>query len=267
MAKERSGIKAVFFDLDDTLCAYWKASKTGLREAFLKHGPPDITPERMMESWAETFREFSPTLKQTGWYEGYCVSGEPTRTEQMRLTLEHLGIDDEAMAAKLSESYRFERNRALKLFPGTEEVLATLHRQYKLGLITNGPADIQREEIETLGVERFFDEILIEGEMGEGKPLASVFERAAASVPATGDELLFVGNSYRHDVRPALDAGWHAIWVRRESDVPPSAASERSRPEEMPEGAPQPDAVVRDLGEVISYVSAIPQRGMVHSQR
>lgn len=267
MAKERAGIKAIFFDLDDTLCAYWEASKIGLREAFLKHGPPDISPEQMMESWAGAFREFSPTLKQSGWYEGYCVSGEPTRTEQMRLTLERIGIDDHKMASKLSESYRRERNRALRLFPETEEVLEALHRHYPLGLITNGPADIQREEIETLGIGLYFDHILIEGEMGEGKPLPSVFERAADLVGASGEQMLFVGNSYKHDVRPALDAGWHAIWVRRPSDVPPSTSTAGSKPEELPPGAPKPDSTVGTLREVLAYLAAKPSLGMAQSPR
>lgn len=29
-----SGVKAIYFDLDDTLCAYWDACKQGLRETF-----------------------------------------------------------------------------------------------------------------------------------------------------------------------------------------------------------------------------------------
>jgi putative hydrolase of the HAD superfamily len=252
MSKDKANVKAIFFDLDDTLCAYWEASKIGLRSAFENHGPAGHTADELLQSWAAAFREFSPTLKQTGWYEGYCVSGEPTRTEQMRLTLERLGINDAEMANNLSNAYREGRNNALRLFPEAVEVLQTLQRQYPLGLITNGPADIQREEIATLHIAHYFDHIFIEGEMMEGKPLQAVFRRAEAAVGLQPYEILFVGNSYGHDIKPALEAGWHAIWVKRDTDVPPS----RSKGEDKPAGDPEPDLTVDDLRDVLRWLES-----------
>ena len=254
MTKDSATIKAIYFDLDDTLCAYWDASKKGLLRAFAQCGPEGHSPEELMRHWAATFREFSPTLKQTGWYEGYCVSGEPTRTEQMRLTLERIGIADEAMALELSEAYRHERNAALRLFPDAAQVLEILSNRYPLGLITNGPADIQREEIATLGIARYFKHIFIEGEMKEGKPLPAVFARAAEAMGALPQELLFVGNSYAHDVRPALEEGWHAIWVRRKTDIPPSHDEARRKLEQIPPSGPVPDAVASSLTDVLGYL-------------
>ena len=197
-----------------------------------------------------------PDAEATGWYEGYLKSGEATRTEQMRLTLLRLGIVDPDRAERLSEAYMKERDRALRLFEDTEEVLTALNR-YPLGLITNGPADIQRQEIATLGIEPYFDHIMIEGEMGEGKPKPAVFERAAALVGLLGAELLFVGNSYAHDVEPALEAGWHAIWVRRPTDIPPSAGADQAQPEQMHPSAPKPDAIVGHLRDILPMLGAV----------
>ena len=201
----------------------------------------------MIKHWASAFRRFGPGLKQTGWYSIYLKTGEPTRTEQMRLALLELGIVDGDRAAKLSSIYADERDKALRLFEETPKILDKLHGKYPLGLVTNGPADVQRQEIETLGLTRYFDNIFIEGEMGEGKPNPAVFTRAAEAVGVAPGNLLFVGNSYIHDVRPAIDAGWHAVWVRRSTDVPPSA----SGPESAPHGAPAPDAIIGDLSELL----------------
>lgn len=246
-------VRVIFFDLDDTLCGYWDAAKVGLRKAFAEAGPPGIDPETMVSHWAEAFREFAPTLKETGWYKTYLKTGEPTRTEQMRRTLLIAGIDDPAMARALGDSYADHRNDALELFPETLAVLATLReRGYPLGLITNGPEDIQRQEVETLGIEDWFEHILIEGEQGIGKPHAEVFRRAEAMSGAQGEEILFVGNSYAHDIRPALAAGWRAIWVRRPTDVPPSG----TKPEERPADLPAPTAEVSDLREVLELLPA-----------
>ncbi len=244
-------VRAIYFDLDDTLCGYWDASKEGLRKAFEQHGPEGHAIPDLIMHWAAAFRGFAPHIKKTTWYEGYLKNAEPSRTEQMRLTLERLGISDPDHASKLSHAYMTERDRALKLFPDALHVLGLLKDRYPLGLITNGPADVQRQEIKTLQVESYFNNIYIEGEMGEGKPLLSVFNRAAAAVECQPHEVLMVGNSYGHDIKGALEAGWHAIWIRRDSDVPPSADGKDSKPESKPEGAPEPDATIQTLSQLL----------------
>jgi len=248
------GVRAIYFDLDDTLCGYWDASKSALKLTFERHGPDGYEAVDLIRHWAAAFQEFAPTLKQTKWFEGYLQKGEPTRTEQMRLTLARLGIENEDLASLLSQAYMEERDRALVLFPDAIEVLDLLKSRYPLGLITNGPADVQRQEIGTLAIESYFQNIFIEGEMGEGKPSRAVFERAASVVNCEPHEMLMVGNNYGHDVRAALEFGWHAVWVRRDSDAPPHAGGAEPTPEELPVGAPVPDAEIGSLIELIGLL-------------
>lgn len=243
-------VKAIYFDLDDTLCGYWDASKAGLTQAFAQHGPAGFTPEEMKGHWGEAFRKFSPTLKATHWYEEYLTSGQPTRTEQMRLTLKEVGIEDEELAQNLSETYMVERDKALSLFHDAIEVLEALKGKYPLGLITNGPADIQRQEINTLKIGHYFDNIYIEGELRIGKPAPIVFEKARAAVGVEPHEILMVGNSYGHDIAAAITAGWQTAWIRRPSDVPPSARFS-GEPEVLPPGSPQPTLIIHELSELL----------------
>lgn len=245
--------RAVFFDLDDTLCGYWDASKAGLREAFSAHGPAGVDPEAMVRHWAEAYRTFAKEVKTDRWYPGYLKSGEPTRTEQMRQALELAGHPSPERAAQLSEAYAAARDRHLRLFPDAWEVLTTLKARVPLGLITNGPADIQRQEVATLGIAEFFDHFYIEGEFGVGKPHPSVFESAQAAVGVPAETVWMIGNSYGHDIAPALRAGWNAIWIRRPSDVPPSA-KDQSRPEERPEDSVAPTATVASLSEALAVM-------------
>jgi putative hydrolase of the HAD superfamily len=170
----------------------------------------------------------------------------------MRLMLHRLGVAEEGLAQKLGDAYAFARNANLKLFPEAISVLDTLKARYPLGLITNGPADVQRQEIETVGVGKYFEHVYIEGEMGRGKPLPEVFEMIAAEVGKRPDEILFVGNSYAHDILPAIEAGWHTAWIRRDTDVAPSNANEH--PEDKPLGAADPDATIYDLREVLTLL-------------
>ena len=247
-------IRAVFFDLDDTLCTYWDASKRALRETFEKHGPPEHDADRLVAEWAAAFRDFMPEVKTPEWYPLYLASGETTRTEQMRRTLLRLEREDPSLAAQLSQTYMELRNRYLVLFPEALEVIERLHGKVPLGLITNGPADIQRMEIEALGIAAYFDHIFIEGEQGIGKPESEVFSRAEKAVGLAPSEILFVGNSYAHDVLPAIHAGWKTAWVRRGSDVPPSTGGDQPKPEEQPKGQPSPDLTISSLDEIFSLV-------------
>ncbi len=244
-----AGVKVVFFDLDDTLCAYWAAAKSGLRLAFEDHPGHGKTPEEMIQHWGEAFREFSPTIKDTHWYAKYLESGETTRVELMRRVLERAGNFDEDLAERLSHTYYVERHAALELFPEVPEVLERLHTRFKLGLITNGPADIQRQEIETLHIGEYFDYVLIEGEIGTGKPDPVVTRLAEELSGFKGEEVLFVGNSYKHDVFTAQQAHWRHAWVRRPSDVAPT--SKTGVPEPKPDGAPEPELTITDLRELL----------------
>ncbi len=239
------GVKAVFFDLDDTLCAYWEAAKHGLRKAFEAHPEHGVPVEQLLEQWAVAFRGFVETIGKTHWYDKYKVSGEITRIELMRRMLERVGIYDDDLAERMSFTYYVERHAALRLFPESRDVLMALQADYALGIITNGPADIQRQELQTLQIEHLFGHVFVEGEVGFGKPDPRIFTLAQESVGLPAQQILFVGNSYKHDILPAQESGWKTAWVRRHTDVAPS--SRTGKPEELPEGATPPDIELESL--------------------
>ncbi|MBX3114762.1 MAG: HAD family hydrolase [Fimbriimonadaceae bacterium] len=243
-------VKAIYFDLDDTLCTYWDAAKAGLRKAFEDHPEHGSTPDAMLSEWAIAFSSFVETIGKTHWYEKYCASGEITRVELMRRMLERLNIFDEELAFRLSHTYHVERQAALELFPEALEVIQKLAKEYPLGLITNGPADIQQQEIQKLNIREYFPHIFIEGEHKIGKPDERIFRMAEQAVGLPPGEILFVGNSYKHDIVPAIEYGWKTAWIRRPSDVPPS--SRTGRPEERGENSVAPDVTITDLRELLS---------------
>jgi putative hydrolase of the HAD superfamily len=233
-------IRAVFFDLDDTLCAYWAASRKGLRQAIDEAGLA-LSTDDVIRAWREVFSTFSKEVKTDAWYRHYLESGEPTRTEHLKRTLELLGIPDEGKAKSLSDNYARLRDQYLVLFPEALSLLQHLQGRYCLGLITNGPADIQRQEIETLGIAEFFDHIFIEGEFKIGKPHAEIFDAARDKCGFEPEQMLFVGNAFEHDVQGAKRAGWWAIWVNRGEEYDPGTD-------------PRPDAEIVHLYEVCDWL-------------
>ena len=161
------------------------------------------------------------------------------------------GGDNADLAAHFRQRYLELRDRSLSLFPDAIELLDRIGPRLPLGLITNGPADLQRMEISTLQIEGRFAHIFIEGELGRGKPDPEVFSAASTAMGLEPQQILFVGNSYGHDIRPAIEAGWKTAWIRRPSDVPPSVRGVLALPEELPTGGATPDVIVTDLRDLI----------------
>ncbi len=231
-------IRAVYFDLDDTLCAYWSASRSALSQAFEEHA---LDVPAALRSWREVFKTFSKEIKTEEWYARYLESGEPTRTEHLRRTLAHLGMPDEELASSLSRRYAELRSQFLGLFEDAIPMLEHLRGRYRLGIITNGPTDVQRDELAQLRIERYFDQVLIEGEVKAGKPAREIFAVAERFCNLSADEMLFVGNAFEHDVQGAKASGWHAVWLNRGKELPV-------------ETGPRPDAVIRNLYELCGYL-------------
>jgi len=233
-------IRGVFFDLDDTLCDYVTASRTALRKTFEEHNI-GVPPDKAIDTWRSIFPSFSKEIKTDRWYEHYLESGETTRTEHMRRTLNALGIECDELAKTLSKRYAELRLDFLKLYPEAKSLLSALKGSYRLGLITNGPMDVQRQEIERLGIQSDFDTILIEGELKVGKPDPAIFYEAQRKTKLDPSQLLFVGNAFEHDVQGAKNAGWYALWFN-------------SQNEENPGTNPQPDAEIHSLYEVCDFL-------------
>lgn len=233
-------IRGVFFDLDDTLCDYVTASRTALRKTF-EEFDLGVPPEKAVTIWRSIFPSFSKEIKTDRWYEHYLESGEPTRTEHMRRTLQALKIESDEFAKVLSRRYAELRLDYLKLYPEAEPLLSLLKGRYKIGLITNGPMDVQRQEIECLGIQSYFDAILIEGELKIGKPDPAIFYQAQKITNLQPSQLLFVGNAFEHDVQGAKNAGWYALWFNSQNEANPGTK-------------PQPDDEIRNLYEVCDFL-------------
>jgi putative hydrolase of the HAD superfamily len=248
-----SSVKAIYFDLDDTLLGYWNASKAGLRRAFELFPVDGKSTDEMITAWGAVFKKFSSGLKGNDrLYQSYLTSGEETRTIQMDETLKWVGVQDDLHAKQLSQAYMDQRDSHLRLFDDSIEVLEILKPRFPLGLITNGPADIQNQEIDTVGIRSYFSNIFIEGEMRIGKPYKEVFDRAADAVGCKPEQLLMIGNSFGHDIKPAMEYGWATVWTRRDSDVPPS--SDSGLPEPIPTSGPMPTLIVESLSEILPYL-------------
>ncbi len=57
-------------------------------------------------------------------------------------------------------------------------------------------------------------------EHGYMKPHRSIFDAALDRAKVKADEAMMVGDSFKHDIEGALNAGWRAVLLRRSGEVP-----------------------------------------------
>ncbi|EMS95696.1 hypothetical protein H009_20861 [Agrobacterium tumefaciens str. Cherry 2E-2-2] len=111
------------------------------------------------------------------------------------------------------ERFTQARASATRLFDGAADTLKELRRVgVRLGLVTNGAADIQREKLERFELSTLFDHVQIEGEIGFGKPEEMAYRHAMKSLGTEPANTWMVGDNLEWEVAAPQRLGIHAIW-------------------------------------------------------
>lgn len=84
----------------------------------------------------------------------------------------------------------------------------------RLGIITNGKGKFQMDNIKALGIENYFDVILISELEGLKKPDRRIFEKALKKLHVTAGESVFVGDHPINDVKAGQNVGMEGIWKK-----------------------------------------------------
>ncbi|VAW37433.1 hypothetical protein MNBD_CHLOROFLEXI01-3353 [hydrothermal vent metagenome] len=110
-------------------------------------------------------------------------------------------------------------------FAGVEALLCSAKKKVKLGLVTNAyDGQAQRKRIKSSGLEKFFDSIIIAGEVGIYKPDPTIFSYALKSIQADPSKTLFIGDSIKHDIVGANTVGMTTILFRKQVNNRPHGA-------------------------------------------
>lgn len=224
-------IKAITFDLDDTLWDIWPVVERA--EDLLHHWlaaryprvPDRYTPLELRELCGEI------ALAQPG------IAHDRTRLRKEALWLAarrsgYARFDVEAAF----EVFYLARN-AVELFAEVRPVLERLARRYTLAALSNGNADVR-----LIGLDDVFSLSLNAIDAGVAKPDPLIFELACQRLEARPDQIVHVGDDPEHDVRGAVEAGFRVVWLNRAG---------RDWP-----GGPRADAEISDLEKLETVLAA-----------
>ena len=128
-------------------------------------------------------------------------------------SLRNLVFDLPDMARELGRSYRQKRDEVAVLIPGAVEALRRFRsRGMALAMITNGASATQRAKIERFHLAPYFDHILIEGELGFGKPEREVYLKAMAALGSSSADTWCVGDNLEWEVAAPQRLGIYSVW-------------------------------------------------------
>jgi len=246
-------VRAVFFDLDDTLVATSEHDK----RAFAAVVERAVEAEPAVDGSA-LVGAFKARFGRVPWDPEYQVEVAEWRAGLWAQALAEVSgkAEQEVRATGLHAELQgvFDETR-LGDFPwieGVPEMVAGLRdRGLRMVVITNGHHKVQRDKLAAVGAGELFEHIIVGGEEvlagRPEKPAASIFERALGMVGVDAADAIHVGDSLGSDVQGAINAGLRAgVWV----DVKRAGAA--------PPGGPQPHFtvdVVTQLPEVLDRIA------------
>lgn len=235
-------IKAVFFDLDGTLCdsgLSWEMGVSASQELFESRSPGKR--QEFEAAWNETNSYLLSELAA-----GRMLMRDVIK-ERYPWTLSRIGIDDRALANELNDCLSETRLEALRPTSGAHNTLRELRPDNHLGIITNGSdadyPDSQMATLKQIGVCELVDSIWISDAVGSRKPDSRIFLAALAGAGVRADEAIYVGDSLSHDIAGANVAGLMSVLIDPLSEFDGSCAEIK------------PDHVITSIPEVLQVLA------------
>ncbi len=200
----------LLFDLDDTILRFSAGQPKFWRLALEQHLPARVEQharllarieERNHEYWSDAARAF---------WGRQNMHAARRHIAWSALELEGIARD---VCERIADEMTERTEADVRPFEGAIDTLRQLRsRGHRLALLTNGSAAFQRRKLTRFALEPLFELILIEGELGVGKPDARVFGAALQHFGAAAADAWMIGDNLEADIAGAQQLGIAGVW-------------------------------------------------------
>ena len=194
----------LLFDFDGTLVDYDKTESWSLREAFRVTGIP-YDEARILPEYNRINGGLWKEFEKGG------ISAPELRIKRFRVLFDVAGIQGDV--DEIARAYMSFLSESAFLFDGALRLLETLHRSFKIGLITNGLKEAQRKRLALTGADKYMDSVAVSDEIGIQKPDSGIFEYAMKEAGHTDKTTtLVIGDSLTSDILGGINFGIDTCW-------------------------------------------------------
>lgn len=208
-------IKAVFFDIDNTLFHYTKADKAAMKKI------GEYGKERLNIEPAILEKTIAQAMKNMGERVGFDYPSIHNRQIRFQNTLEMLHLPSYPYATEMYRIYWDTHLEAMAPEPGIISILELLKKKnIYIGIGSDMTSYIQNKKLERLGAAQYFDGFVTSEEAGCDKPDPQIFKLCAEKAGCQPEECLFIGDNKEKDVMGPRNIGmWSALYRKYSKDV------------------------------------------------
>lgn len=200
-------IKAVIFDIDNTLYDFSTTTKLGA-DAFARYCNVHfgMSIDEAERGWKEAYDAVMDRM-------GMENPAYHNRLVRSQYFLEKRGLPVFPHAMELAMTYWNTLIRNMKVEEGLVELLEALkNKEIKIGIGTNMTAFVQFEKIRALGISQYVDCMVTSEEAAAEKPTKPFFDYALGKLGISCDECVFIGDDAKNDMQGAKGAGMIPVW-------------------------------------------------------
>lgn len=194
-------IKAIIFDLDNTLIDRQKAFKEMLERKFHILFDDEELIQKMIND----------ILK-------WDNNGTVERIDVFKKWAEVYHIT-KISPEQLDKEWSNESGSVAFLFDDVRDTLKKLKKKYKIAVLTNGNASSQRRKLNTINIYDLLDYSLVSSEYGVRKPDKIIFEYTAKQLDLKTEECSYVGDNYKIDILGSRNAGMLPVFISRNNEI------------------------------------------------
>lgn len=194
-------IKAVIFDLDNTLVDFSRLKKEAIRGAA----------KGMLEAGMDADEEWIFTRV----FEIYEKKGWEYQKVFNDIILEATGTLNYKYLAAAIIAYKSARESALVPYPGVYKTLISLiKRGIKLAVVSDAPGREAWLRLYKLNFHHLFDVVVTNSDSGELKPSPKPFRLALEQLDVSPEESIMVGDWAERDMTGANNIGMKTVFAR-----------------------------------------------------
>lgn len=194
----------IMFDADETLFDFKKSERAALKNAMLEF---DI--EYDENHHLKVYKDINTAIWKE--LEDGLITQKQLKVERFKRLSNQLnaGFDE----VEFAKSYIKHLANASFLYDDSIALVESLHRNYRLTIVTNGLKDVQDNRVRKSVIGKYFEDVVISEEVEVSKPDPKIFELALYNIKHTDkSKILIVGDSLTSDIQGGINFGTDTCW-------------------------------------------------------